>query len=245
MPILLIISVINTVRAQEDETFFGFQVSPAFTSMDADDNLINGNGTKVGIKLGGLADYYIKDWLILNGRFGFAFAHGGNLLHKIGGNLLPNSELSDSQLNTGTKPLPDDVEISYRIQLLEMGLGLKYLIPFGQQDFDLLLTFPSFDLGIVGQTRGDITATGIDIKGENLGKDVSTFNLAWHFGGGIQRYLSGGQLLQLELLIQRGLADLTKDDGVKAIPNGTSFDRIPEDSKGHLNAVIIKFALLF
>jgi hypothetical protein len=35
----------------------------------------------------------------------------GEFIYEIGGNYLPNSELSDELLNTGDKPLPDGVKI--------------------------------------------------------------------------------------------------------------------------------------
>ncbi len=242
---LLLFSIPMVLCAQAGETLYGFQVSPTFSSLNSDDNLINGNGTRLGFKIGGLANYYVADWLVLDVGFGFGFSQGGKLLHKIGGNLLPKSDLSDSQLNTGTKPLPDDVNISYSLHLLEIEAGFKYLIPLQSADFDLFLSFPTLNLGIVGQSTGSIEATGIDVTGENVGKDVTGFNLSWGFGTGIQKSTQSGQALIMGLMFQRGFADLTRDDGVKAVPTSNSFDRIPEDSDGNLNAVILKFALLF
>ncbi len=222
-----------------------FSESPTFSSLDSDDNLINGNGTRLGFKVGGVANYYVTDWLIIDAGFGFGFSQGGKLLHKFGGNLLPKSDLSDSQLNTGTKPLPDDVNISYSMHLLEIEGGFKYLIPIGHADFDIFASFPMLNLGIVGQTTGRIEASGIDAGGENIGKDVNLLNFSWGLGAGIQRSTRGGQTMILGLMLQRGIADLTRDDGVKAIPTSNSFDRVAEESDGTLNVVILKFALLF
>ena len=241
--VLWIITI--AVQGQAGETYFGFHVGPTFSSLNSDDNLINGNGTRLGIKIGGLANHYFTDWLALDASFGFGFSQGGRLLHKIGGNLLPKSKLTDSQLNTGTKPLPDDVNISYSLHVLEIEGGFKYIIPLNRTEYDLFLSFPILNLGIIGQSTGGIEATGIDVKGENIGRDVNTFNFSWGLGGGIQKATSGGQTLIIGLTLQRGIADLTRDDGVKAVPEGPSFQRIDENSNGQLNAVILKFALLF
>lgn len=245
MCLLLLIWISDVVRGQVGETQFGFQLSPTFSNLKTTDNLINGNGVRLGFKVGGLANYYVADWLVVDAGFGFGFSQGGKLLHKIGGNLLPKSDLSDSQLNTGTKPLPDDVNISYSLHLLELEGGFKYLLPIGPGDFDLFLSFPVLSIGIVGQSTGGIQATGIDISGENIGKDVNSFNFSWGYGAGIQRTTQGGQSLIFGLMLQRGIADLTRDDAVKAVPTSNSFERIPEESDGKLNAVILKFALLF
>ena len=240
----LLLFVVSTY-AQVGETSFGFQLSPTFSSLNSDDNLINGNGTRLGLKVGGLANYYVTDWLVIDAGFGFGFSQGGKLLHKIGGNLLPKSDLGDSQLNTGTKPLPDDVNIRYSLHILEIEGGFKYLIPLNSLEYDLFLSFPVLNLGIIGQSTGSIEAAGIDVTGENLGKDVNGFNFSWGFGAGLQKETVGGQSIIMGLMLQRGIADLTRDDGVKAIPTSTSFERIPEESDGTLNAVILKFALLF
>ena len=245
MCVLLLFLLCRVSEGQVGETLFGFQLSPTFSNMKTSDNLINSNGVRLGFKIGGLANYYVADWLVIDAGFGFGFSQGGKLLHKIGGNLLPKSDLSDSQLNTGTKPLPDDVNISYRMHLLEIEGGFKYLLPIGPGDFDLFLSFPVLTLGIVGQATGSIQATGIDVTGENIGKDVNAFNFSWGYGAGIQRITQGGQTLIFGLMLQRGIADLTRDDAVKAIPTSNSFDRIAEESDGKLNAVILKFALLF
>ncbi len=237
---------IGLLTAQEGQTRLGFQISPTISWLSSDDNLINGNAVKLGMKLGAVGDHYVKDWLIWHSSFGYGLSQGGTLLHKVGGNLLPKSELSDPQYNRGEKPLPDNVDITYTLQTFEIETGLKYLIPVSSANLDILAAFPLFNLSIISKVKGNVQATGVNLSNENLGKDVNPFNFSWGFGLGIQRPTAGGQEMMLGLYYQKGLADLTRDDGtqVGTNPNGTFTSRL-EDSKGTLNALIFKFALLF
>lgn len=154
-------SLIHFCLGQADQSSFGFIVSPTLGWMNNNDNLINSNGVRLGMKLGGIGEYYASDWLIIYGGATFSLSQGGTLLHKFGGDLLPDSKLSDPQINSGQKPLPDDVEIKYSLQLFEVPVGLRYEIGLINQPFDLYFIFPEFNLGIISKSIGAIQATGI------------------------------------------------------------------------------------
>ncbi len=235
----------SIVLAQTGETVFGVQLSPTFGWMKTNDNQINSNGVKVGIRLGGVGEYYISDWMALTAGFGFGFSQGGALLHRIGGNFLPNSDLSDDNLNRGEKPLPDDVDITYTLHMLDIPLSAKYVVRTNS-DFDFFAEFPVLTFSLVGQSRGAIQATGIDVKGENIGKDVNAVNFSWGFGLGVERLLDNSNLLHGGIFFQNGLADLTRDEAIKVedLDDGTRTTSI-ENSRGTLNAIILKFALFF
>lgn len=229
------------IYSQMNETSFGVILSPTVGWMQSKDNLINSNGVKLGLKVGGIGEYYVTDWMALYGGATFSLSQGGVLLHKFGGNLLPDSELSDPQYNSGNKPLPDDVEIKYSLQLFEVPIGLRYQIGLPNKLFDLYFIFPEFNLGIISKSTGAIQATNILLEKEDIGKDVRAFNFAWGIGAGIivpmqDQYGSFG------LHLQRGLSDITSNNGFRVLANGT---REEEDSKGTLNSLILKFAYFF
>jgi len=237
--------VCKSVSAQEGETYLGLQLSPTFSWMKSDDNLINGNGIKLGFKIGGTADYYLDDWLVVSGGFGFSFSQGGKLLHKVGGNLLPDSEI-DAQYRQGDKPLPDGTDITYSLQMLEVPIALKYVIGLPKQNFDVFLSFPEINVALIGKSRGNIDATGIELSKQNIGGDVRPFNLSWGVGAGIRYFTVGDQLVSASLHLEQGLSDITSNDGIQttALPSG-SLSKKDEDSKGTLNALVFKFALFF
>ena len=246
MPIILLCFLISTVQAQDGETRFGFEFSPSFNWMRSDDNLINSNGLKLGVRIGGLGEFPLTDWIVIQGGFAFSFGRGGTLLHKVGGNLVPTSDLSDPSFNQGQKPLPDDTDITYGLSQLEMPFTLQYIFPMSQRDYDLFFSFPALNLAIISRTRGKIQATGIDLKGEDLGDDIRTFNLSWGIGAGIRTHAQNGKVLTAGLYYESGLADLTSNDGSQVLqkPDG-SFSIEREDSRGTLSGLILKFAVLF
>lgn len=237
----LMVIVSHLVYAQTNENSFGIIISPTVGWMQSKDNLVNSNGVRLGLKVGGMGEYYVTDWMALYGGATFSFSQGGTLLHKFGGNLLPDSELSDSQYNTGDKPLPDDVEIKYSLQLFEIPIGLRYQIGLPNQLFDLYLIFPEFNLGLISKSAGTIQATNVLLEKEDIGKDVRAFNFAWGVGAGLIVPMQG-HYGTFGLHLQRGLSDITANNGYRVLANGT---REEEDSKGTLNSLILKFAYFF
>lgn len=240
--ILALILLLIPFQAASQDARFGLQMSPVFCTMSNKSNLINSSGLRIGLKIGGIGEYYLSDWMVLYGGAGFSFSHGGKLLHKFGGNLLPDSDLSDSKFNTGEKPLPNDVEITYALQMLEVPMGLRYEFNLSGQPFKVYLAFPEFYLGIISRSRGKIQGVGVDLSGEDIGGDVKPFNFAWGVGAGIKYPMDGDHYLTAGLHMQRGLSDVTSNDGVYV---DDSNQRHAEDSKGHLNGLILKFAYFF
>jgi len=232
----------SILPAQMHEASFGIVASPSLGWMRTNDNLINSNGLKFGLKIGGMGEYYIMDWMIVHAGATFSFSQGGVLLHKFGGNLLPDSDLSDSKYNTGDKPLPDDVQITYSMQAFEVPFGLRYQIGLPTENFDLYLAFPEFHLGLISKTNGKIDATGIRLEKEDIGKDVRLFNLAGGIGAGLHVPMDNYNYALLGLHLQLGLADVTSNNGTRVLNTGV---REKEDSKGTLNGLILKFAYFF
>lgn len=228
--------------SQVNETSFGIIVSPNIGWMQSDDNLINSNGIKLGLKIGGIGEYYANDWLIIYGGATFSFSQGGTLLHKFGGNLLPDSKLSDPSLGVGDKPLPDDVEIKYSLQLFEVPIGLRYEIGLPNHPFDLYFVFPEFNMGLISKSLGKIQATGILLEKQDIGKDVKAVNFAWGIGAGIKLAMQNNHYSTFGFHLQRGLSDATANNGYRILSSGT---RETEDSKGSLNSLILKFAYFF
>ena len=227
---------------QANETYFGIQVSPSFGWMTSTNNKINANGLKIGLKIGGIGEQYLTDWMVIYGGAGFSFSQGGALLHEFGGNLLPKSDLSDDQYNTGDKPLPDDVQITYSLQMLEIPMGLRYEFGLPNRQFGMYLSFPEFYLGLISKSSGKIDATGIRLTKEDIGNDVKPFNFGWGVGLGIQMPNVKGHQSTFGLHLQKGLSDVTRNEGRTVLNNGQSEK---EDSKGTLNALILKFAYFF
>ena len=219
----------------DKELRLGFQLSPSFSFMSTDDNLINGNGTNLGLKLGMMSEYYFRENYAITSGLNFAFNHGGTLRHEVGGDFWAKSELSDLSLHE----LPDGVNLRYHIQYLEIPFGLK----MRTREFGYLRYFaeiPTFTLGFKLQARGDVRGTSnLDRERENITEDVNLFNLTWGFGGGVHYALSENTALVGGIIYRQGFADVTDDGGFR------SDGMTREDSKGIIKSVTIRFGFLF
>lgn len=218
----------------EGELRLGFQLSPSFSWMSTDDNLINGNGTNLGLKLGMLSEYYFRENYAIVSGINFSFNQGGTLRHEQGGNLWSKSELS----NLALMELPDGVNLQYHIQYLEIPFGLK----MRTREFGYLRYFaeiPTFTLGFKLQARGDVKGTAnLDTERENITEDVNLFNLTWGFGGGIHYTLSDNTAIVGGIIYRQGFADVTDDGAIR-------LDGSPENSKAVIRSITIRLGLLF
>ena len=218
----------------DGELRLGFQLSPSFSWMTTDNNLVNGNGTNVGLKLGMLSEYYFRENYAIVSGINFAFNQGGTLRHEQGGDLWSKSELSDLSL----KALPDGVNLKYHIQYLEIPFGLK----MRTKEFGYLRYFaeiPVFTLGFKLQARGDVKGTSnLDRDRENITEDVNLFNLTWGFGGGVQYTLSEGTALIGGIIYRQGFTDITDDGAIK-------MDGTRERSKGIIKSLTFRLGFLF
>lgn len=237
LPFFFLIATLGFSQLDLDfdkELRLGFQLSPSFSWMSTDDNLINGNGLNLGLKLGMVGEYYFRENYALVSGINLAFNQGGTLKHQEGGDLWPKSELSDLALHT----LPDGVNLKYHVQYLEIPFGIK----LRTKEFGYLRYFaeiPIFSLGFKLQARGDVQGTALDSERENITEDVNLFNLTWGFGGGVQYTLSESTALVGGIIYRQGFTDVTDDAGLKI--DGTT----REDSKGIIKSLTIRLGFLF
>lgn len=244
--------IMGFAEAQLDNLRLGLQLSPTISWISVNDDQINKTGSSVGISVGGIAEYYFTENLAFTGGFGVSFGQGGTLQHEHGGNYWPNSELSDDRLNTGDKPLPDNVKLRYRLQYIQIPLAIKlrtnergYLRYFAE--------LPVITLGMNTHARGDIEGQEIDFSKENISKDVNFFNMQLGLGGGVEYSISPSTSLVGGLYLNFGLNDITKDDGVRAADNPDQAPSNPnddylfsrEDSRGRLSNVTLRIAIMF
>jgi len=156
---------------------FGFQISPNLTWLSSNDNTINSEGNNLGLRLGVMGEYYFSERYAITGGLGFSFGQGGTLIHETGGNFFSESDLSEF-LNTGEKPLPDGVQLGYKIQYVEIPIGLKMRTDeIGY--FRYFAEIPVFNLSFRAQSRGSILGEGIDEEDLDINKDVTLINLSW------------------------------------------------------------------
>ena len=205
--ILMQVGLHAHLAAQDRPFRIGFQASPVFSGMRNKDDLIVKNGGNLGLKLGAISDIYFKNNLSFTLGLNLAFHEGGEFLYEIGGNYLPDSELSD---------------------------------PFFEAP---ILTFSFLTRG-----RGDIESKDFLYEQENIYKDLIVANIFFGLGAGVEYAISKNNSLIGGLYWQRGLFDVTKDNGWRAIHNP---DIIPtylkqeDDSRATVGNLILCLGILF
>jgi len=246
-------------QAQNDIRF-GFQASPNLTWINSNDNTINREGSNIGLRLGVMGEYYFAERYAITGGLGFAFGQGGGLKHDIGGNFFKESELSNPNLNTGQKPLPDGVILGYKIQYIEIPIGLKMRTDeIGY--FRYFAEIPVFTLGFKAQSRGTIEGTDmagnkIDEDDLDISKDVNPLNISWGLGGGIEYSFTSSAVLVAGLYYNNSFIDITDNDANKATtfidggddPNTTlddNYETRKEDSKVNMGSITLRIGILF
>jgi hypothetical protein len=231
-----------TLLPAQSDIRFGFQLSPTFTWMNTSASRINPSGSNLGLKLGMLGEFYFRENYAFISGIGFGFNHGGTLLHEVGGTYWTKTDLPADTLgnqNTGVK-------LKYGIQYVEIPIGLK----LRTKEFGYLRYFmePAITLGFKTQAQGRVIGESrIDSEEKfDIRREVNALNLSWGITGGLEYSLSESTSLVGGLGIQIGFADTTDD-------NGTAFDarrgwpgsNPREDSKGRVNAFILRLGVIF
>ncbi len=252
LAVLVVFSINTHANAQLDNLRLGVQLSPSMSWISTNDNLINRTSSNMGITMGAVAEYFMTESISFTGGIGLAFNKGGTLQHEHGGNFFPNSELSDDKYNTGVKPLPDGVKIKYKLQYVEIPLGIKWKTK-EKGYFRYFAEAPILTIGMNTQARGDIEGGEVSITKENIGPDVNFFNFQIGAGAGLEYALTPNTSIVGGLYFNAGLSDITKNDGTKAIdnqdqaPSNPNDDYIiePENSIGRLSSITLRIAIMF
>jgi hypothetical protein len=217
---------------------FGFEVSPMVTWMSADNNLINSNGPNLGVKLGTTGEYFFSENYSLTAAIHFSFNQGGQLFYESGGNLLPRTSLSDPDFD---KNLPDNVDIRYKLQFLEIPFGFK-MRTNQMGNIRYFAHFPEFGLIMNTQARADVEGGSpgntVNTEGENISDEVPFMRLRWGVGGGIEYNIGGDTYLVGGIGYQGTFGDILKGGGTKN--NGNR-----DNSVSKIHALVFKMGVLF
>lgn len=250
--IALFFSLVLTASAQEEGLRFGFQLSPTFSWMNANTQRINASGTNLGLKMAMIGEYYFRENYAFTTGLGFAFNQGGTLQFEDRGCYWPNSDLGlpRDSVQTGATSydqcvvLPDGVKLRYKIQYLEIPIGLKMRTrEFGYMRYYLE---PALTIGITTQSTGSVKGRNIGngVEKINIKQEVNGLNLAWGVGGGVEYALSENTSLVGGLAFQVGFADIT-DDGARVYNTQTKLYDRRENSGGRTNNLVVRLAIMF
>jgi len=237
--IILIFTSMNSIKTQVEvsDFTFGFELSPTISWMATDDNRINGNGSNLGLRLGTTGEYYLSENYRIIAGIHFAFNQGGQLFYEEGGNLLPKTELS----NPSDGILPNNVDIRYKMQFLEIPIGFKMRTnQIGNMSY--YAQFPVFILGFNTNAKADIEggSSGFSIKTENekINKEIPFLRMFWSVGVGAEYELGGNTYLIGGLGYQSNFGDIVKG-------GGTRLDGSRDRSTAKIHSLVFKLGVKF
>jgi hypothetical protein len=220
---------LSAVTLSAQQFRLGVQASPTFSWMSANQPTIDGGGLAAGLQLGLLGDYYIgtSERYAISMGLSFLTGQGGTLTYSTGGNLFPDSELSNVRLDS----ISNGTAVRFRMQYVEIPLSVK--LKGGSGNLGYYVQIPMFSLAIPVKGRANIG----DFEDENVLKSVVPFALTWGLGAGAEYKLSDVTLFA-GLSFQNHILDIIEDKGV--LNNGQK-----QDAKEGLNRLTLQVGVFF
>ena len=244
LPCLFLLSSLSLV-AQYNPIQLGIQASPTFSWMTTDNNLIESDGTNLGLKLGLMAEYYFQDNYSIHTGINFHFGAGGALRYdeQIEAVDIWRESLSETYTTPPNPYQLSGATFNYKLQFVEIPLGLT----LRTREFGYVRYFvrPGLQLGILSSSRGSLEGlSGID-DSENfkIGSEVSALNLSWGIGAGVEYAISTSSSLIAGLGFQSGFLDLTKDKDTLITRDGRQAGE--DTSRGKMNGITIMLGIMF
>ncbi len=197
--VLWISLLFSALHAQDLK--LGLVAMPHISFLTSDDRISEQNGILPGFGFGLAGNYYFAD------HYGFSF--GLNINTFTGGKLKYNETVSFKTAD-GLVSLPQGTTVTYKLQYLEIPLGLKlntnrigYMSYYGQFGFQ-----PAVKLNAKGKSEA--------FPNSKIDDEVRWFNLMYYIGAGLEYYLGGSEkssALTFGVIYKKGINDITKENG--------------------------------
>ncbi|HAP02263.1 MAG TPA: hypothetical protein DCQ93_10110 [Bacteroidetes bacterium] len=201
---------------------FGLQFSPQLDWLKAQDNHTTSSGVKFGFNYGLMADFSLAS--------NYAIATGLTISQNSADILYNDSINMFNSLENDT--FPQLTKTSYKLQYIE----IPFLLKLKTNEIGYITYFGQFGInaGLNTKTRGTIDdpSNKNDIKNENLGADISPFNMSLNIGAGIEYSLSKSTAFVTSLSFHNGFLDISDS------PKGFK-------TKSILNQVELRLGILF
>jgi hypothetical protein len=178
----------------------GVCLNPHFDWFSESSDIMKSNGTRTGVE-GGLIveNYFAKN---------YAFATG-ILLGSFGGRMVYNDSIT-FETDESVKDIPPGKEVKYKLQYISVPIGLK----LKTNQIGYMSYFAR--LGFTGQVNIGAKADAPPIMdNDGAGKEIGIFNLAYHFGGGLEYGVGGNTAIVVGVTYNNGFLDVLTEQGGK------------------------------
>ncbi len=194
--ILLLILIPVMLEAYSQKTRLGVCLNPHFDWFAENSSLLKSSGMNLGIE-GGLVieNYFTKNYALNTGiRLG---TYGAKLVYN--DSIVLQTDDSEELIRRST-------EVNYKLQYITIPVGLK--LKTNQIGFLTYYALIGFTPQINISAKAD---AGHLLDNAGVSKEVGLFNLAYHFGAGIEYGIGGSTSIVAGLVYNNGFIDvLTK-----------------------------------
>ena len=211
---ILLLSSIQ-IFAQQTNLRFTVFVDPKLSWMKSDYNSIDNDGSKLGVNIGLNVDNFFAD--------NYAVMSGISI-NNTGGNL-KFENAKTLQTGSGDEDLPAGSTIHYKLQYINIPLGLK--LKTNEIGYWTFFTHLGLNGGINIKATAEVD--GYDLENENISDEIRLFDLGYYIGAGAEYSIGGSAAIVVGLTYTNGFIDIT--DG--------------NDSKVTLGNVALRLGVLF
>jgi opacity protein-like surface antigen len=207
--LILILGIPMLSNAQDFR--FGIIAEPSISWFKTDvPKKIAGNGSKLGINIGLLADNYFAEH--------YAFSTGISL-HSMGGRL---QYMNGTVLNSsdGIDTVKAGNTVQYNLQYLHIPFALKFKTT--EIGYFTFFAHLGLDAMINIKTRAKVIEQ--DISDVSVSEEINLFNFAYHIGAGIEYKIVGNTSLMAGFTYMNGFADITDDPADRALMHCVSIN---------------------
>ncbi len=202
--IFLFIAIFFSVLVNAQKVSGGLSFSPILSWTKSDNKSVEKAENRFSVGYGLFVDYNFTD--------NFSFSTGINV-NEVGGTVKYPKEMYfnyEDILDT----LPKNSKVAYKIRYVEIPISLKgktneigYFTYFMKAGIS-----PMFRWKARGDIYKVINSKEVKIEDVNIKDEVSTFNLSFHVGAGMEYSLGGNTALIAEVIYYNGLIDFTPDE---------------------------------
>lgn len=187
----------NNLIAQEKNIKFGVFADPVIGWFSSDTKSTVNDGARAGINFGFTFNKYFDK--------NYSFSTGLSLLNA--GGRLTGTDAVEMIFNNFKTEVPPGESMVYRIQYLNIPLGLKF--ESNQIGYTRIFVDLGLDMKVV--LSGKIDIPYWEIEKEAAAEELNTFNMGYHIMAGIGYSLGGNTEMVLGLGYENNFLDITND----------------------------------
>jgi hypothetical protein len=176
---------------------FGLFAEPVVSWFSTDTRSTRNNGARAGFNFGLTFNKYFSS--------NYAFSTGISLLNA--GGTLVNTDAITMSFNNLNVIVPANQSIVYRIQYLNVPIGLK----FKSNQIGYITFFADIGIDPKVVIGGNVDIPAVSIKKEGAMNELNRFNLSYHVMAGIEYSLGGSTAVVLGLGFDNNFLDITKE----------------------------------